>query len=566
MTTTIPKAVTGKSRLQALWAGIRHRSLDGYPPTSVRYLQLGQVFVLQLVLYYQLFVTGSVAPQVLADLHMSFLYFIMVMAFSSLAGAFASLVAGLGDRWGRANIAVYGTLITSLLAWVVIPSARSGATFAVCYGAVSVVEGAVLVATPTLVRDFSPQISRGTAMSIWSLGPVLASLALSVVVPNTLPKVHPDWQGQFQIAGCAGFVIFVAVWLGLRELSPQLRNQVLADFSEIELLEARAQHLSPNALRARRWRQMLQPTIIIPTIALFLMIYYFLIGLSVVYFETALNFSPQQANALGQWAWAANAVVGIGAGVLSDRFKVRKPFILAGATILACSTLAFILTVRGAGSGAASQPAFATMALLLVGVAGGVAATFVPWVAGITESVEERNPALTATGLSLWGLALRAVTFLTFILAPVVVHSMTTVVDQGPQVAAMAAQYSKELALVQQHPSLFAQLQSAGPTPALLAEARQQLGPAFAADLTAVQKAGPALRYLGTYGPEVSAAVQQSRGQWVRYFWICLIGVLLFIPLMSCMPGAWRPSTARRAALEHAKRADEELRSLRGAD
>ena len=38
------------------------------------------------------------------------------------------------------------------------------------------VEGICLVATPALIRDFSPQVGRATAMGFWTSGPVLGSL------------------------------------------------------------------------------------------------------------------------------------------------------------------------------------------------------------------------------------------------------------------------------------------------------------------------------------------------------------------------------------------------------
>jgi MFS family permease len=46
---------------------------------------------------------------------------------------------------------------------------------------VAVVEGMVLVATPALVRDFSPQLGRASAMGFWTLGPVLGSFVATTV-------------------------------------------------------------------------------------------------------------------------------------------------------------------------------------------------------------------------------------------------------------------------------------------------------------------------------------------------------------------------------------------------
>ena len=47
-------------------------------------------------------------------------------------------------------------------------------------------EGAILVATPALVRDFSPQLGRASAMGFWTVGPVAGSLITSIVAAHTL--------------------------------------------------------------------------------------------------------------------------------------------------------------------------------------------------------------------------------------------------------------------------------------------------------------------------------------------------------------------------------------------
>ena len=43
--------------------------------------------------------------------------------------------------------------------------------------AIGFVEGVILVATPAMIRDFSPQVGRASAMGFWTLGPVPGSLA-----------------------------------------------------------------------------------------------------------------------------------------------------------------------------------------------------------------------------------------------------------------------------------------------------------------------------------------------------------------------------------------------------
>ena len=150
---------------------------------------------------------------------MTFTCFVFISVIGNLIGAFASLFAGLADRWGRANLVVGGLLLTGLIIAFGLPNAGNKTVYTVLFAILSLVEGIVLVATPALIRDFSPQVGRGAAMGFWTLGPVLGSLVVTEVSSHTLAS-HPDWRWQFYVCGIAGLVVFVIALLGLRELSP----------------------------------------------------------------------------------------------------------------------------------------------------------------------------------------------------------------------------------------------------------------------------------------------------------------------------------------------------------
>ena len=53
--------------------------------------------------------SGGVATSILRDLHLSFTYFENISVVGYLLGAAASVIAGLLDRYGRANIVTVGT-------------------------------------------------------------------------------------------------------------------------------------------------------------------------------------------------------------------------------------------------------------------------------------------------------------------------------------------------------------------------------------------------------------------------------------------------------------------------
>src|SRR6266481_6023559 len=188
------------------------RQLDTYPDTGPRVLYLAITVLATVTLYYELYVVGSVSTLGLADLHMSFTFFVVILAFGNLIGAFGSLFAGLADRLGRANLVVGGLLLTCIFTAFVSPATTSKWPFGIATFVVGLVEGICLVATPALIRDFSPQVGRATAMGFWTSGPVIGSLIVSVVGTATIPAVVNDprfWTHEFHIGGWVGIAVFV---------------------------------------------------------------------------------------------------------------------------------------------------------------------------------------------------------------------------------------------------------------------------------------------------------------------------------------------------------------------
>jgi MFS transporter, ACS family, D-galactonate transporter len=485
--------------MSVLW----RRQLDTYPETGPRVLYLAITVLATITLYYELYVVGSVSTLVLANLHMSFTFFVLILAFGNLIGAFGSLFAGITDRWGRANLVVGGLLLTGIFTVVIIPAATNRWAWGIETFAVGLIEGICLVATPALIRDFSPQVGRATAMGFWTSGPVVGSLVVAVVGSATIPAiVHNDgfWSHEYHICGVVGLVVFLIALVGLRELSPQLRDQLMVTMRDRALVEARAKGLSEADIEAalrHPFRQLLKPDIIVSAIAvsIMLLIYYTAVGFSLIYLTTVFGFSVKNANGLGNWNWGFNVIAVIAIGLISDRFHVRKPFMVIGGVMAAVMTVIYLLQ-------AGHHPGYYTLAIMLAILAFGLGVAYTPWMASFTETVEDRNPALTATGLAIWGWIIRVVVFISFLIIPAVINSVTPLVNYGTTVSAYATTYKSEIAFAQTHPAVVAAAKSIPPSVLATAKANStQLANAvkFAPELAVIQ-AHPALfAKLATY-------------------------------------------------------------------
>ncbi|WP_448628148.1 MFS transporter [Geodermatophilus sp. URMC 64] len=432
------------------------RTLPHYPENGPRALYLGITVLATVVLYYELYIGGAVATQIIADFGMSFTFFVFVSVIGNAVGAFASLFAGLADRWGRANLVVWGLLVTGLIILFGLPLAPNKTVYTVLFALLSLVEGIVLVATPALIRDFSPQVGRGVAMGFWTLGPVLGSLVVTTVSSNTLDD-HPDWRFQFYVCGIAGLVVFLVALVGLRELSPALRDQLMVSMRDRALIEARAAGIDPEQAVKGSWRQMLRFDIVGSAFAIsvFLLLYYALVGFVVVYFATVYGYSEQRANGLANWYWGFNAIGLVLFGLLSDKLRVRKPFMVVGTLISLVGGVLFTLAATEPDTGYYSFAVY----FVLSSVGGGMA--YVAWMASFTETVEKHNPAATATGLAVWGWILRIVVTVSLAVLTLVVPATSTLVDQGSRITAMQEEHPTEFAIVTGiDPDLAAQVQS----------------------------------------------------------------------------------------------------------
>jgi MFS family permease len=625
MSVTADELVAGRSGgVSWLW----RRQLESYPNTGPRVTYLAITVLATIMLYYELYVGGSVSTLILVNLHMSFTFFVITLAFGNLIGAFGSLFAGLTDRLGRANLVVFGLLFTGIFVAFVLPAATSKWVFTIEGFVVGVVEGICLVATPALIRDFSPQVGRATAMGFWTSGPVLGSLIVAVVGTATVPAIVHDprfWTHEYRICGIAGLVVFVVALIGLRELSPQLRDQLMVTMRDRALIEAKAKGIDIEAALRHPFRQLLKPDVVVSAFAVsvMLLIYYTAVGFSVIYLTTVFGFSLKDANGLGNWNWGFNVIAVILIGVFSDRVRVRKPFMLVGGIAAAIMVVIYLLQ-------AGLQPSYYTLAVILALLSFSLGVAYTPWMASFTETVEAHNPALTATGLAIWGWIIRVVVFASFMLIPVVINSVTPLVNYGGQVQAIATKYKTALDFATAHPNIVAlaqkykvQLTAAqqfkpeltalqtdtvdvgtvflncatpSKTPkAVMAKAvaaagggttgtavlttmcqnaaaingvikvagsLQKIAP-YAAPLTALSKIPASdLAYLKAHATDVQNAANKTVGQWKYWYWICFGGVIFFLLSIPILRGRWKTSDAKRDEEEHERMVDAELAAL----
>jgi hypothetical protein len=362
------------------------------------------------------------------------------------------------------------------------------------------------------------------------------------------------------------------------------------------LIEARAKGIDIEASLRNPWGQLLKPDVVVSAlgIAVFLLIYYTSVGFALVFLTTVFGFSVHDGNALGNWNWGFNVIAVIMFGFISDRIRVRKPLMIAGGVGAAIMIVVYLQQIG-------HQISYYDMAVILAALAFCLGVAYVPWMASFTETVEARNPALTATGLAIWGWIVRIVVFISYMLLPTVVNTVTPLVEYGstvqaastkyaselafaqshPQVVATATRLAPELAAVAAHPVLFASLAANPTSPALLAQAQAAVGSQmlasiaantaainsvipYATQLSQLQTAAkdPAFQTVLKHGAAVLHASKTTGSQWKTWYWICFGGVIFFLFTVPLMRGRWRPKQARADEEAHEAMVQAELAKL----
>ena len=448
--------------MSTLNIGVGHRNLEHYPSNGQRIWYLALAVIATIMLYYESYVLPSVAPYVLHFFGLTVSNYALILLASNLVGALSAIFGSLSDRVGRSTLIVYGLLVTAI-GTLLISVASSLGFFLVLVFILGFIEGIILVVTPALVRDFSPRFGRALAMGFWTVGPVGGSVLATGVASQTL-SVYGTWQSQYVIAGIVGLIIFLVCFLFLRELSPGMRDQVMNSVRDRELVEQRASTIDVEKATQHPWRQMLHPRLIVSAlgISLYLLLYYAAVGYFPIYLNSIFKFTVAQANGLVSVFWIVNVVAAIVIGFISDLTKVRKPYMLLGCLATIVVIILFISRI-----GVPTSASLMTIFLSLFGLT--LAVGYVTWMAAYTETIEDINPALVATGMAVEGFILRLVVVLSTLAFSFVVRN------------------------------------------------------------------------------------QLDGQQWATWWWVCIGGLVVFIPTIFVVSGYWRPAQVRAALLRQAQ-------------
>ena len=118
----------------------------------------------------------------------------------------------------------------------------------------------------------------------------MGALCASLVATHTLDHLKP-WQDQFIISGLVCLGVVIIAFFFLRELSPQLRDQLMVTERERALVEAQAMGIDVEKATAHPIRSMMKLDLMSSSIAIsvFLLFYYASVSVLTIYWVVIFN-------------------------------------------------------------------------------------------------------------------------------------------------------------------------------------------------------------------------------------------------------------------------------------
>jgi OPA family glycerol-3-phosphate transporter-like MFS transporter len=380
------------------------RTLEEYPLGIHRWSLLLLTVLATLLAAYE-FQLAPILPLLLPYLQLGHLQYGYFVTFTVLISGISAFFGGpLADRYGRVVIldgclAVITVLVFANLLIVGIKS------FVAIRTIMSIVAGFMAGAAAALVRDMSPRLTRALAFGLLTIGPVGSNYLANFIAGLTLPLYH-TWQSQMWIMGLLALVMYVPIFLWLKDLSPELRLKIFqSELTALEVAGPRRTTAAELPSSARHAFVMLlghfEPWLMVMPFTLSLSLYIAIQVFGPLMFTESLHYTPADAARMNSYFWLGNMGALIVIGIVSDRLQSRRPISIVGALLLSL-LLAWWIPSFGVALPRHLMIAVATLLGCLL------AMVAVPWAAEYSETLEDASPALQATGWAFYGLMARA--------------------------------------------------------------------------------------------------------------------------------------------------------------
>ncbi len=373
--------------------------LTEYPVGRARWKQLALLVIANVIFNFQRMRFSPLLGSIMDYFDISKSDFANMLALAALFYIVAPFIGGpLADRFvGRKNVIVWGIFLYCLSSiWLAM--CTSWFWFVVVWVLSNVLIGAMLPAMSAAVRDYSPRMSRGLAFGIfcigWGAGNYLVLWFAALLLPHL-----PTWQGIFYAAAALGFLVWLLLFLWMRDLSPAVRHQIVQSEVQKAEVDARARGMTSEEARATfgRMTAILKiPRVwsLVIGVQFWGMTYLAVSMYAPLFFRESFGMTEAEAASSVSWFWPAWTASAIFWGWFSDKIGTRKLPLL-----ISCVTGIAILSAVIVMIGRQSSPLMITLMWAAVGLL--VGPVYPMWITLYSENLEEISPYAIGTGFAI---------------------------------------------------------------------------------------------------------------------------------------------------------------------
>jgi MFS family permease len=373
-----------------------HRTLEVYPTGAYRWGLLVLTLAASMLAGFDLNYS-ALLPLWMASLHFTAKEFGYFLSIGVVLSGISTMIGGsLADRYGRV-VVIYLCLACTVTLTFCNLLMTGFWSFVLVRALMTTVAGMTIPAIHGLTRDLSPRLARGAAYGLLAAGAGVASLVWTFVPGITLPH-FPTWEAQIRIMGTIGLLLYAAILLGLKDLSPSLRLTIIESEASAKVASqtGHAKAQVPGRVGAgfrlllSRWQIWVLVFGGVPIMTVNLTMQTF----GPLIYVQALKYTAAQASRVASYYFLTHTLGYFVGGWLSDRLHTRKLLGIAMAVGMMVLLSWWALTF--------SHPfSFSAMIIFNLALGALAAAAYTPFVAFLSEYLEDISPAVQATG---WGI------------------------------------------------------------------------------------------------------------------------------------------------------------------
>ena len=364
------------------WSYLRHRELDYFPSTRLRWWLVALITIAWATEQFERLRLSPVLVYFLDDFDLSLReYGLLHLAAAVATGVGSWVLGGIADRHGRRPAIVWPMAIY-LVFLVGMAAAPNVWVYATLYTFGAFLIMGMSAAVNAAVRDVLPRMGRAMGYAFVTLAWTAGAFMTQGVAAVTIP-IWPGWRPQHWIGVVVASAITLLVWFCYRDLSAAFRGQIVASRQDASrrVSESRPATHEENVAHGLKVTRASHVWAVASVLMWWGVTYGTFVGMLPTYLNQWHGVEPSRAATLTTGFFLLGGVGAFLSAWFSDRTGLRKLTLATGATVVGVLTITVSLLPR--------DSSFETLSLSWLLIAAFTGILYPSWCAILSENAED---------------------------------------------------------------------------------------------------------------------------------------------------------------------------------